>query len=134
MAADAERGLGGEPLFAGLAAADIAEKPPAMVEDCVRNDLFVRGIVFGVVAGKKIIVRGIEERRQIAINFEREPLEGTEGIEQRAPDNEDVFVGILGRHGRLRLPQSRDASTRNGEILSARQETAGSAPGAPHSS
>ena len=48
--------IGGEPLLSALFAADVVEQFPPAMEERVGNDLFVRWIIFRVVAQQEEII------------------------------------------------------------------------------
>ena len=52
VAADADGPFGSEPLFPTAAAPDVMQEASLMVEDGVGDDLFVSGILLGIVAGE----------------------------------------------------------------------------------
>lgn len=74
-----------------------------MMEDGVGDDLFVGGVLFGIIAGEEVVVFFFEEGGEILIGIRIETLEGADIVEEGARDDEDFFVGVfLGHEGGFR--------------------------------
>ena len=70
-----------------------------MVEDQIGDELLVRWVFFGRAAGQEQVVGRVKEGLHVALGFESEAFEGSEAVEDRAGDDEDVFFGGHGGGG-----------------------------------
>ena len=91
VSADADGAFRDEPLFARFFSANVVEHAPFVDEHDVRNDLLQSGIRFGRAARCEEGILARKECGQITVHVEAQPLKGTELIEERAADDEDLF-------------------------------------------
>ena len=97
VAADAD---GAEGVEAGLAAgfaAGVVEDAGAGADDAVGDELLVGGVFLGGGAVHEEVVGGVEQRGDGGVEeIGFQALEGAEGIEDGAGDDEDLFTGVFG--------------------------------------
>ena len=91
VTADAYAGLGMQPGFPAFFATDILEHLATVVEDAIRNDLLVAGILFGGTTRQETIVGLIEQCRHVPVVFGTQTMEGSKGIKQGAGHHQDMF-------------------------------------------
>ena len=91
VAADADGAFCHEAFFTGTAATRVAQVFAAMMEDGVRDELFVAGVFFRGGALHEEIGAGGEHARQIAVHSGLEALKTADFIQQGASNDENVF-------------------------------------------
>jgi hypothetical protein len=70
------------------------ENGVAVRDQCVRDDLLMGRVVFGLGAGQKEIVPAREQGTQIFFRLEVQPVKTAELIEEPSPDDQNIFVRL----------------------------------------
>jgi hypothetical protein len=94
VASDPDGHFGVESCFTPGFAACVAEHAVAVPQDEIRNYLLVRGVRLGGWTGQEKVVLRVEEGGHVAVGFKAQALEGPEGFEHVAWNNEDIFGGV----------------------------------------
>ncbi len=92
VAADAHAAFGDEALFAGFFAANVVEYGVARDDEDVGDDLLEVGVRLGGLARGEEVVFASEERGEIAVHVEAEPLKHAELLDERTAHDHDIFV------------------------------------------
>ena len=80
--ADSDRGFGNEPLLAGLRATRIVQDFSPVQEDCIRDDLFQRGIVLRRRSRSEKIILLQHKPREVVIDRRAEALKAPQLVEK----------------------------------------------------
>jgi hypothetical protein len=71
-----------------------------MRDDCVRNNLFVGGIIFRLSPRQKEIVSAQKQCPEVFLRFKIQAMKTAELIEETAPDDQNIFVRLAHARGR----------------------------------
>ena len=80
--ADSDRGFGNEPLLAGLRATRIVQDFSPVQEDCIRDDLFQRGIVLRRRSRSEKIILLQHKPREVVIDRRAEALKAPQLVKK----------------------------------------------------